>query len=117
MSHSSPQELETQWNRGADWLLERVDATEEQRNQVLAIQNSLLPDLYTFQNEREALHARIRQALGANTVDREGLERIREASLNLSDRASRRVVDSFAQALDVLTPEQRRELLELWQAH
>lgn len=114
MSYSSPQELEEHWNRGADWILERVDASDEQRNQVQEIQNTLLPDLYAFQNEHEALHARIRQALVTNPVNREELERIRAASLDLADRASRRAVDSFAQMLDVLTPEQRRELLEMW---
>jgi len=60
MSQSSPQELETQWNRGADWLLERVDATEEQRSQAQAIQDDLLPDLYAFQTEHQALQARMR---------------------------------------------------------
>ena len=114
-SHSSPQELEAQWNRGVDWLLKRVDATAEQRDQVQTIQNNLIPDLHAFQTEHEVLHTRMRQAFGADALDRAELEQIRTDSLDLADRASRRAMDSFAQMHEVLTPEQRGELLELWQ--
>jgi Spy/CpxP family protein refolding chaperone len=116
MSGSSPYELERRWSRMADWLFERVDATPEQRTRMQVIQDSLTPDLYAFRNEHLALDARLRQTLGANPVDREELERIRADTLDLADRASRRAVDSFAQMLDIFTPEQREEFLELWQA-
>lgn len=111
---SSPDEIAERWTQRTDWILKRLDATAAQRNQIQSIQANLMPDVQAFENEREALHNRLRLALASNPLDRAELERIRTASLDLADRASRRTVDSFGQMLDVLTPEQREELLDHW---
>ena len=57
---------------------------------------------------REAFAA----ALGGATVDRAALEEARRAELALAEEASQLLVKTLADAADVLTPAQRKELLE-----
>jgi hypothetical protein len=46
-------------------------------------------------------------------IDRVALERLREEGLALAEEASRIAVDGVADLAEVLSPEQRAELLEL----
>jgi Spy/CpxP family protein refolding chaperone len=54
-------------------------------------------------------------ALAQPTVDRDALNQIRRAELQLAETGSDRLVDAIADAADVLTPEQRAKLVELAQ--
>jgi Spy/CpxP family protein refolding chaperone len=53
------------------------------------------------------------EALAQPTIDREALEQLRSAELQLADMASRRLMDTLADVADILTPAQQSELIAL----
>ena len=97
----------------AEWILKSVDATEAQQEEVKAILdnsiNTLLPIAQNHRDYREELRAE----LAKPTIDRAALESIRESGLGLMDQVSREMIDTVAAVAEVLTPEQRQELLEM----
>ncbi len=99
----------------AGWVLNRIDATPEQEEQVKAIVASAMGELAPLRAE----HCENRQAmldvLSQPEIDREALGQLRQSTLGLADTASSRLVTAIADAADVLTPEQRTALMEMAQ--
>ena len=100
-----------------DRMLDKVDASDDQRAEVKGIVGEAVADMKElsglFRESRQTLLA----TLGAETVDRQALEELRLAKLETLDQASRRLVTALADMADVLTPEQRRELVQYMQRH
>lgn len=96
----------------ASWVLRSVHATEDQQARVREIVGNLVdgiaPLAPAHQENRQAFLAE----LSNPTVDRAGLERIRQSELDLAASASTQLVNALADISEVLTPEQRGELLE-----
>jgi Spy/CpxP family protein refolding chaperone len=94
-------------------LLGSVDATDVQTDEVKAIVggsiDALLPLAEEHRIHRDALHTE----LSKETLDRVAIEEIRQAELALADQASQLMVNAMLDAADVLTAEQRNELIEL----
>lgn len=92
--------------------LDDVDATPEQTAKVKAIIEQVRTDLAPmsggFRDTRDALTT----ILQAPTVDRAELEKLRAERIGAMDAASRRLTTALADVADVLTPEQRRELVQ-----
>jgi Spy/CpxP family protein refolding chaperone len=90
-----------------------VEASEEQQASVQAIVTQAARDLEAV----AARHRENKQAwlalLNGATVDRATLESLRASELALADQASRRLATALADAAEVLTPEQRAELVAL----
>ena len=104
-----------QWK--IDDMLAEIDATDEQRTQVHAIATAALADMEEFRNfKREGRQALV-AALTQETVDREALETLRQSKLETADRASQRLLTALADAAEVLTPAQRKELAEELASH
>jgi periplasmic protein CpxP/Spy len=97
----------------ADRMLSRVDATDDQRDQVDAILDDLAPALLAQKLDGEGLHEQLKTALTAEVVDAEALEGLRVDGLAHADETSALVLDSVVAIGQVLTPEQRGELVEL----
>jgi len=55
------------------------------------------------------------QLLAADTVDPAAIEALRVEQLGKMDAASKRVTQAMTEAAAVLTPEQRRQLIDRWQ--
>ena len=110
---ASPEMMREKSDFAVDWILGRVDATEEQRRQVKAIFGNsiddLVPAVAEHHDHREAMIAE----LSKPNLDRDAIEAIRKSGLELADEVSSRLVASFADAAEVLTPEQRTELIEM----
>lgn len=94
-----------------EWVLRGVDATDEQKQQARRITDRLVDELGPIaakhREHREAIH----RALAGPEIDREALERLRRQELTLADQASKLAVDAFADLGEVLTPQQRQELM------
>jgi Spy/CpxP family protein refolding chaperone len=96
-----------------DWVLRRINASEEQQQQVKAIVQKTLNDLLPLREQHQAQRQAVIEALKQPTVDRQALEELRLAKLQLAETASSRCVDAVAEIAEVLTPEQRAELVGL----
>ena len=97
----------------ATWVLSRIDATDEQQEQVKAILGRSVDELTTL----AAQHRQNREAwvaeLARPTIDRTALEQLRQNGIGTVDAATTRLVQALADAAEVLTPEQRAELIEM----
>jgi protein CpxP len=96
-----------------DWILHRVDASEEQRQQVQTIVQAAIQDLLPMRDQHQQYRQALREALTRPTINRDTLGEIRRAELQLADAASSLLVEAIADAAEVLTPEQRAKLAEL----
>jgi Spy/CpxP family protein refolding chaperone len=96
-----------------DWILGRVDAGEEQRDQVKTIFSTSLIDLAPLMVEHKENREAFATEFGKPTLDRNAIEELRKAEIELADQASSRLITAMADAAEVLTPEQRTELIEM----
>jgi Spy/CpxP family protein refolding chaperone len=108
----SPEEMREHVQVGVKWALRSVDATDEQQQKVSAILTGALDDAAKLRDRHRENRAAFAAALGGDTVDRAALEEARKAELALAEEASQLLVKTLADAADVLTPAQRKELLE-----
>ena len=95
-----------------DWILSRIAASDEQRQQVKAIVQATIQDLAPMREQHHQNHQTMLQALTQTTIDPAALENIRHAELQLAEEVSKRLVTSLADIAEVLTPEQRTRLAE-----
>ncbi|MDP2355551.1 MAG: periplasmic heavy metal sensor [Beijerinckiaceae bacterium] len=102
-------------NMRAEWgvnrMLDRLDATPEQKEKVTAIVKKTLADLEPMRNGRTAFRNDAAKLMKADKVDRAELEKLRAQHLAHADTASKLVTQAVADAADVLSPKQRAELV------
>lgn len=99
----------------AGWVLSRLDATEEQEEQVKTILVDAMSELAPLRQQHCDNHQAMLTLLSQAEIDRNALSQLRQSTLGLADTASTRLVTAIADAADVLTPEQRSELVEMAQ--
>jgi Spy/CpxP family protein refolding chaperone len=103
-----------------EYTLSRIDASEEQRTRVKSVVQAAIEDLLQLREEHRNNRKEMINALIEPSVDRAELDRIRGAEMALMERGSKRVVTALADTADVLTPEQRAQLVEMaerWTGH
>ena len=105
-----PADLDRHLDRMLKHLYVEIDATEEQKRRLEPIVRQAAKDLLPM---RENLHAGRREALELLTrerIDPGAVEALRARHIGLADEASRRLTRAIAEAAEVLTPAQRKEL-------
>jgi protein CpxP len=112
-SSASPEAERERMEFATDWMLNKVKATADQREKVKAIVAATLKDLAEVREQHRENRTAFLAALAQPTVDRATLDHLRHSELQLADTASQRVVTTLADVSDVLTPEQRGELVKL----
>lgn len=95
-----------------DRALWRVDASEEQREAVLAIAREAREKIWALREGGAARHTAFVDQLVEDPGDTERLEALREEQLADMEAASRILVGSLARISAELTPEQRAELAQ-----
>ena len=95
------------------WVLSRIDATDEQQQEIKAIIGNSMDDFTALVEQHRQSHEAWIAELSKPTLDRAALEQLRKEGIDTADAASKRFVDALADAADVLTPEQRIELIEM----
>jgi Spy/CpxP family protein refolding chaperone len=108
-----PERVKQHVSMAADWLLYKVEATDDQKAKVQSILDQTLDDLQAFHPDRDELHAQVKDLLTAETIDRDAIERLRGEQLERFDLASKRISAALADVAEVLTPAQRLELADL----
>jgi len=96
----------------AKWALREIDASEEQQDRVNKVVGGAIDDLFRLKDQHQANREAFAAQFGGVTIDRASLEEIRKSEMALADDASRRFVQAMADVAEVLTPEQRKALLE-----
>lgn len=96
-----------------DWMLNRVEATPDQRENVKAIVARVIQDLAPLRAQHGQHRDAFLTALAQPSVDSAALEQLRRAELDLADQASARILAGLTEVSAVLTPEQRTRLLEM----
>ena len=110
---TSPEGERERMEFATDWMLNKAKATPEQRDKVKAIISGSLGDLADLRAQHRKNRDALLVALVQPTVDRATLDQLRLSELQLADTASQRIVTTLADVSDVLTPEQRAELVKL----
>ena len=94
------------------WMLHRLDGTDEQESELNDIVSTLIDDVIAGAGEHRENHRALIDEFSGAEVDRDALEQIRASEIELVDALSVRVIEALADAAEVLTSEQRLELIE-----
>lgn len=97
----------------SEFVLRSVNASAEQKQKARQITDGLIDQLGPLAERHRELHAAMVGELSKAQIDRAAIEKLRQDGLALADEASRIAVDGVADLGEVLTPEQRRELVDL----
>jgi Spy/CpxP family protein refolding chaperone len=98
-------------------LYVEIDATPEQQQKLAPIIRQAIKDLLPFRSQMQAARAQAIGLMSADQIDRAAIERMRAERLQAADAASRRLSQALADAADVLTPVQRKELAKRFERH
>ena len=96
-----------------DFALRRIDATDAQREQIKAAVQATIEDLQSTLAGHGSAHEELREILAQPYVDRVALEQLRTSGLQHADVVSQRMIQTLADTADILTQEQRVELMAL----
>jgi Spy/CpxP family protein refolding chaperone len=96
-----------------EWAFRAVDATEQQKEDGRIVVEQLVDRLVPLREKHRAHREAVARELVKPQIDRAALEELRTEGLSLADEATRIMVDGVADLAEVLTAEQRAELLEL----
>ena len=101
--------------RKADRMMSWLGASEDQRADVDAILDASAPSVLSYREEARDLKEEMKFALSEETVDRAELEVLREAALDLADRASSEALERVLDIAEVMDEEQRERIQERFQ--
>ena len=109
---ADPEAMREHVSFALEWGLRKLEATPEQQTKIQAIADDTLTKMLALRDERHADHAALRELVLADELDREAIDALRAEHIALADRASRELVAAATDAFEVLTPEQRRQLVD-----
>jgi Spy/CpxP family protein refolding chaperone len=93
-------------------LYVEVDATDAQKQRLGPIVKAAARDLLPLRDRMRDARLQAVALLSQPSIDRAALEALRANQLQLAEQASKRLTQALADAADVLTPEQRKQLAE-----
>jgi Spy/CpxP family protein refolding chaperone len=93
-------------------MLDRVNATPEQRAQLKSIREAAMADLKGQRDSHAGLRDEAKKLFTQPNVDANAVEALRQKMLSQHDAASKRISQALVDASRVLTPEQRQQLAD-----
>jgi Spy/CpxP family protein refolding chaperone len=93
-------------------MLERVNATPEQRTQIQQIMQNQASEMRAQREAGRALRQQAMTLFAQPTVDATAVEALRQKQLAMHDAASKRMTAAMLQISGVLTPEQRKQMAD-----
>jgi len=96
----------------ADFILDKLNATDAQRAQVDAILDKAAPQMFKLHEDGRKVKAEIETALLAEKLDRPRFDRARTDLDALASRATELGMDTMVAVAEVLTPAQRSQVAE-----
>ena len=110
-----PAELDQRLDRMLKHLYIEIDATEAQQQKLEPIVKSAAKDLMPLRRRLREARLQAMDLFTRDHVDRAAFEKLRAEQMQLAEQASKRVTDALADAAEVLTPLQRKQLAERMQ--
>jgi protein CpxP len=107
-----PAQLEQRLDRMLKHLYVEIDATEEQKQKLEPIAKSAAKDLLPLRQQLREARLQAMDLFTRDQVDRAAFEKLRAQQIELADRASKRLTKALADAAEVLTPLQRKQLAQ-----
>ena len=108
-----PERAKDHMQYAAGWMLRRLDVAEDAQERIQSRLDSAFDELMPLiQAHKGSRDSWLEAMLGADEVDREGLEAQRRDTLDAADRATQIISDAFADIAEELTPEQRSKIAE-----
>lgn len=98
--------------RRLGYVLDAIKATPEQSEKLRAIVTRTRDDMGSTREGFIDARDRFAEILGASTIDRAAAEKLRAERIQAVDDASKKLTNALLDAAEVLTPEQRAELLQ-----
>lgn len=98
------------------YAFDAVDASAAQHADAAAIADRVVGDVFPLLQEHRAAHASIKSLLSAESIDRQAIEAFRQQQADRWSTVSTQVSDGIADLAEILSPEQRRVLLDHWAA-
>jgi len=108
----SPEQAAKRVDKMVNWVLDDVDATDEQKSKVSALAKGALQDLQPLRIQHHAARNKAIELLTQDQIDRQAMEQLRAQEIDLAEQASKRLTAALADIAEVMTPEQRRKLAE-----
>jgi periplasmic protein CpxP/Spy len=108
-----PEQMQQHAQLAVEMAFRAAGASDDQRAQARGIVTRHLEGAKSLHERHLANRQEGAKALAGSTVDREKLESVRQAQIEIADEASKKLTVALADLAEVLTPEQREELLEL----
>ncbi len=108
-----PERAKEHMEYATGWMLKRLDVEEDVQEQIQTRLDTAFDELVPLaEAHKDTRHLWIETVLGADEVDREGLEAQRATAMASADRATEIVTNALADVAEMLTPEQRAEIAE-----
>jgi protein CpxP len=98
-------------------LYVEIDATDEQKQKLAPILKQAAKDLLPLREKMQGAHKQALELLTRDAIDRAAIEALRAEHLQLAEQGSRRIAQALADAAEVLTPAQRKELAARMEKH
>jgi Spy/CpxP family protein refolding chaperone len=105
-----PSAMDEHLDRMLKHLYVEIDATDEQKQKLAPIVKQAAKDLLPLREKLQTAHKLAIELLTGDAIDRGAIEALRAEQLQLAEQASRRIAQALADAAEVLTPAQRKEL-------
>jgi periplasmic protein CpxP/Spy len=109
---ASPEQHKAFMERRLDRALTLVKATDSQRTAIKSIFERAFAEMRPIHQDHRRLHDDLLAAFAADPVDRATVEKLRTQATALVDRGSQVLSKALLDAAGVLTPEQRKTLIE-----
>lgn len=98
-----------------DDVLDWLDATDAQKQQVTQVVSGAVPDAMGLRDEQRALRTEFQKELKAPSVNAAALEDLRGRFMKLADAATARGLRAVVDIANILTPQQRQKAVEKWE--
>lgn len=102
---------------GIDRALDQIDATDEQADKIYEIMDNARSEVRPLIREFRDTRDDVAELLSAETIDRAALETLRAERVAALDTASKTMTEALLNAAEVLSAEQRAELVQLFEEH
>ena len=116
-NHGDPEKWKERIQKRTDRWLDRINATEEQREAIGGVVGEAVDTFAGTIAEHRSLRDEWRTEFVRPELDAEAMEALRVRHLELADRKSRQALDTVLQIGSVLTAEQREEIVAKFARH